>query len=110
MAGNVWEWCADWYDEAYYSSSPAKSPTGPADGSYHVLRGGSWYYYGDLGLVDPVAVEIDFVFGLFVGFTDPGFAPGWKDDHPIVRVTWDDATAYAKWAGAALPTEAQGRA
>jgi formylglycine-generating enzyme required for sulfatase activity len=32
---------------------------------------------------------------------------GWRDDHPIVNVTWHDATAYAAWAGASLPTEAQ---
>jgi len=32
---------------------------------------------------------------------------GWKDDYPIVNVNWYDATAYAQWADAALPTEAQ---
>ena len=45
MAGNVWEWVADWYSETYYASSPTSNPLGPDSGQYRVLRGGSWHNY-----------------------------------------------------------------
>ena len=56
LAGNTWEWVADWYDENYYERSPAHNPLGPEEGDSKVLRGESW-------LGTPVRVRCTFRYG-----------------------------------------------
>jgi formylglycine-generating enzyme required for sulfatase activity len=45
LGDNVHEWCADWYDAAYYVVSPDRNPRGPVTSSRRASRGGSWRHH-----------------------------------------------------------------
>ncbi len=42
MAGNITEWCQDWFSRTYYADGPDEDPRGPAEGAYRIVRGGAW--------------------------------------------------------------------
>ncbi len=86
MSGNVAEWCNDWYDATYYADCPNDNPKGPYDGSYRIVRGGSWNNSPTFSKVETRTGEED----LSKGHSNCGFR---------VVLSIDKADTDSKWEG-----------
>jgi formylglycine-generating enzyme len=84
------------------SKNGEKDEKGKTGGALRVTLSGYWIYKN--------LVTVD-MYQKFCAATSRDMPPtpkwGWREDHPIVNVSWEDANAYAEWAGGQLPTEAQ---
>ena len=75
VAGNVWEWCWDWFDIQGYRSAEPTDPRGPARGDYKVVRGGAWH-----SRADSCRVAFRNFAGIAGGYSCTGFRPVRKAD------------------------------